>query len=154
MQITSSAFTHDSHIPEPYTCVGENVSPPLAFRDIPAAAQSLVLIVEDMDASPVPWVHWLVFNIPAKSTEVSAATIPAGGVEGHANGGTPVYEGPCPKFFSGIHHYHFRLFALDRTLDLPPTADKNRVMPAMKDAVIAEAELVGLYAGALNSQET
>lgn len=87
MNIISPAFTGLSTIPEQYTGAGANISPPLAFSDIPAEAKSLVLVVEDADATPDPWVHWLVFNIPPQTREVAAGTIPAGGTEGHANGG-------------------------------------------------------------------
>jgi Raf kinase inhibitor-like YbhB/YbcL family protein len=127
--------------------MGENISPPFAFGDLPEQAKSLVLIVEDSDAAPNPWIHWLVFNIPPTITSVSAGHIPDGGTEGIANGGTHGYEGPCPKYFSGIHRYNFQLFALDTVLDLPPTADKSDVTARMRNHVVDSAVLVGLATG-------
>lgn len=147
MKITSPAFADNSPVPLPYTCLGENISPPLDFDSIPAEAESLALIVEDRDAVPVPWVHWLVFNIPPSTVTVPTGSVPTGGTEGHANDGTPGYEGPCPKYFSGIHHYYFQLFALDTTLTLPPTADKALVESAMQGHIIEQATLVGLATG-------
>lgn len=151
MKISSPAFADNSPIPTLHTCMGENTSPPFVFDSIPADAKSLVLIVEDRDATSdtaVPWVHWLVFNIPPTTMTVRMGEIPLGGTEGYANGGTPGYEGPCPKYFSGVHHYYFELFALDTILDLPPTATKALVEPAMQGHIIEQATLVGLATGA------
>ena len=147
MFISSPAFPDRTIVLKPHTCMGENISPPLEFGDLPTETKSLVLIVEDRDATPVPWVHWLVFNIPPDTTTVSAGSIPAGGTEGIANGGTHGYEGPCPKYFHGTHHYHFQLFALDAILDLPPSADKAHVAASMKEHIIDSAIFVGLCEG-------
>ena len=147
MFISSPAFPDRTIVLKSHTCMGENISPPLEFGDLPPQTKSLVLIVEDCDATPVPWVHWLVFNIPPDTTTVSAGSIPTGGTEGIANGGTHGYEGPCPKYFHGIHHYHFQLFALDAILDLPPSADKAHVAAGMKEHVIDSGTLVGLCEG-------
>jgi Raf kinase inhibitor-like YbhB/YbcL family protein len=147
MLITSPVFQDRNDVPTPHTCNGENISPALEFRDLPVGTKSLVLIVEDIDATPDPWIHWLVFNISQTTTSVSAGHIPEGGTEGIANGGTHGYEGPCPKYFSGTHHYHFRLFALDTVLDLPASTDKAEVNASMQDHVIDSATLVGLCEG-------
>lgn len=152
MRIASPAFFDGASVPVLYTCASENVSPPFEFRDFPAETRSLVLVVEDRDATPQPWVHWLVFNIPPATTIVPARHIPRGGIEGIANGGTHGYEGPCPKYFSGTHHYHFQLHALDITLDLPASADKLQVTTAMQNHVIASAVLVGLCEGTKREQ--
>lgn len=147
MFVTSPAFSNDTNVPTPYTCNGENISPPFEFRDFPPRTKSLVLIVEDCDAVPDAWVHWLVFNIPATTTSVPAGHIPEGGTEGIANGGTHGYEGPCPKYFRGTHHYYFRLFALDTLLDLPPAADKKQVVAIMQNHIVGSAALLGLCEG-------
>lgn len=147
MTITSPAFLQDETIPERYTAAGPNINPPLFFGDIPEDAKSLVLIVQDLDAEPEPWTHWLLINIQPDTLQVAEGTVPAGATEGHANGGTPGYEGPNQPYFDGIHHYSFKLYALDTLLDLPETADRTQVEPAMQDHIIAEAELIGLQAG-------
>lgn len=154
MFISSPAFPNRTIVLKPHTCMGENISPPLEFGDLPTETKSLVLIVEDRDATPVPWVHWLVFNIPPGTTTVSAGSIPAGGTEGIANGGTHGYEGPCPKYFHGTHHYHFQLFALNVVLDLPASADKTQVAASMKEHIIDSATLVGLCEGTKAEAET
>ncbi|MBA4142509.1 MAG: YbhB/YbcL family Raf kinase inhibitor-like protein [Nitrosospira sp.] len=147
MFITSPVFRDRTSVPTPHTCMGENISPALEFGDPPPQTRSLVLIVEDRDATPDPWIHWLVFDIPAITTSVPVGHIPDGGMEGIANGGTHGYEGPCPKYFSGTHHYHFQLFALDTVLDLPASADKSKVVASMQNHVIDSVMLVGLCEG-------
>jgi len=147
MKITS-VFDHQQPIPQKYTCLGPNVNPPLEFHDIPPGAQSLVLIFEDTDATPKPWTHWMVFNIPAGTTRVAENTIPAGGVEGLANNHSFGYEGPCPKYFAGTHHYWFRLYALDTMLALPPSTEREVVEAAMEDHVLAYATLMGVCTAA------
>jgi Raf kinase inhibitor-like YbhB/YbcL family protein len=147
MQISSPVFNEQGFVPTPYTCKGTNINPPLEFRDVPTNAKSLVLLIEDVDAPEKPWVHWLVFNIPATVTELPENGIPDGAVQGLCNGGTFGYEGPCPRYFAGTHHYQFRLIALDQMLDLPAESDKDAVLQATQGHIVGEAWLVGLAEG-------
>jgi len=144
----TSVFDHQQAIPQQYTCLGPNISPPLQFHNIPPAARSLVLIFEDVDATPKPWTHWVVFNIPPDTTEVPENTIPPGGIEGLANNHSFGYEGPCPKYFTGTHHYWFRLYSLDIILDLPPESEREAVEAAMQGHVLEIAALQGLCTAA------
>lgn len=153
MTITSPAFVSHQAVPIDYTCQGANVNPPLLLGGVPPGAKSLVLIVEDVDARPKPWVHWLVLDIPPSVLEIAQNTVPAGSHEGLANGGTPGYEGPCPKYFSGLHHYHFNLYALDRRLGLAATANRSQVDAAMQEHIVARATLVGLCEGTLAAKD-
>lgn len=138
-----SVFKEGEAIPMPHTCLGPNISPPLEFRDIPDNTESLVLIIEDIDASPKPWTHWLVFNIPPAATQVAEGKLPEGATEGLANNHTFGYEGPCPKYFSGTHHYWFRLYALNTILDLPPESEREEVEAKMRGHILDEAVLTG-----------
>lgn len=148
MKITSPVFRHGEHIPQMFTCLGPNINPPLQLEDIPHNAQSLVLIFEDTDATPRAWTHWMLFNIPAATTTVNEGTIPDGATEGLANNHSFSYEGPCPKYFKGTHHYWFRLYALDIKLDLPAATEREEVEEKMKDHIIEKAELLGLCTAA------
>jgi Raf kinase inhibitor-like YbhB/YbcL family protein len=144
MKITSPLFRPGEHIPQMFTCLGPNINPPLRFEEVPHNAQSMVLIFEDVHATPKPWTHWMLFDILPSTTEVTAATIPNGATEGLANNHSFGYEGPCPKYFKGTHHYLFRLYALDIKLNLPPATEREEVETKMKDHVLAKAELLGL----------
>ncbi|HJW82908.1 MAG TPA: YbhB/YbcL family Raf kinase inhibitor-like protein, partial [Anaerolineae bacterium] len=70
IQLTSSAFTEGSAIPNKHTCDDRDASPPLKWSGAPANAKSLALICDDPDAPAGAWVHWVLFNIPATVTEL------------------------------------------------------------------------------------
>jgi hypothetical protein len=143
MTITSPAFKNNKHIPAKYTCDGENVNPPLEIKDVPGNAQSLVLISDDPDAPGGTWVHWTVWNIDPKTTEIAENSVPEGAVEGVTDFGKPGYGGPCPP--PGTHRYFFKLFALDTKLDLSENTTAKDLEAAMEGHIIEKAELIGLY---------
>lgn len=149
MNIASSAFAHNEPIPRLYTCQGRDISPPLAWSGVPAAAKSLVLIVDDPDA-PDPahprttWVHWLLYNLPVACTLPEAVkTLPAGTLEGINDWKRSGYGGPCPPI--GRHRYFFKLYALDSVLPDLRFPTKAVLEEAMRGHVIAEAQLIGTY---------
>ena len=143
LKISSTAFESESTIPEKYTCEGPDVSPPLSWTSIPDEAQSLVLIADDPDAPAGTWVHWVLFDIPADTTELPEDVSGTGtaGVNDFKREG---YGGPCPPPGSP-HRYFFKLYALDTTLDLAPGATKKRVVEAMGGHVLAQGQLMGTY---------
>ena len=150
MMLSSPAFGQNEPIPSLYTCEGRNVSPPLAWSGVPHNAKSLVLIVDDPDA-PDPaapnrtWVHWVVYDIPPASSGLreAAKTLPAGARQGLNDSGELSYSGPCPPI--GRHRYFHKLYALDIALSELRRPVKGQVEAAMKDHVIARAELIGTY---------
>jgi Raf kinase inhibitor-like YbhB/YbcL family protein len=144
MKIKGLLFQHGEQVPEQHTCLGANINPELQFEDVPEATQSLVLIFEDIDATPKPWTHWILFNIPPTTNKIEAGKIPGGVTEGLANNHSFGYEGPCPKYFKGTHRYWFRLYALDKKMNLPAATEREEVEEEMKGHIIARAELLGL----------
>ena len=142
MQLTSSAFQHNSAMPSEFTCDGENINPPLGIIDVPANAKSLVLIVDDPDAPVGVWDHWIVFNVNPSTKEIRQNTQPQG-TPGKNSGGRNSYQGPCPP--SGTHRYFFKLYALDITLNIPEGSTKKQVESAMQNHILAKSELVGQY---------
>ncbi len=152
LTLTSPAFAPGGEIPALFTCEGRDVSPALAWTGVPAAAKSLVLIVDDPDA-PDPrapkltWVHWVLYNLPPTSsglTEgVAARDLPAGTKQGVNDWKRTGYGGPCPPI--GRHRYFHKLYALDVVLSDLGAATKPQVEAAMKGHVLAQAELVGTY---------
>ena len=162
MNITSRAFSDGSPIPNKYTGVDADISPPLGWADIPDSAKSLALICDDPDAPSAakprpegPWVHWVIYNIPANVRELPEAverkpkpSVPAGAIQGkndfdRDNIG---YRGPMPPVGSGPHRYIFVLYALDRELNLDPQlADKARLLEAMQGCVLSTATLTGTF---------
>jgi len=143
MEIKSEAFKEGESIPVKFTCEGPNISPPLQFTNVPAEAKSLILLVEDPDARAKPWVHWLVFNIPADTKGFEENSIAPGAEQGLCNGNTFGYEGPCPP--ENEHRYLFKLYAIDKILDSKPTPDRKKVLQEIEGHIIAEAVLKGMY---------
>ena len=103
MDLSSAAFAQGGDIPRRYTCEGEDVSAPLSWADVPTAAKSLALIVDDPDA-PDPaapkmtWVHWVLYDLPpsvhrpARGRRVAAA----GSARGQERLGTHRLGRPLP----------------------------------------------------------
>jgi Raf kinase inhibitor-like YbhB/YbcL family protein len=143
MKISSPAFQEGGLIPEKFSKYGRNVSPELQIEGAPAEAKSLVLVVDDPDAPVGLFTHWLVWNIDPKTTEIGEATAPSGVVQGKNDFGETGYGGPQPP--SGMHRYFFKIFALDKTLDLKPGAKRQEVDAAMKRHIIAQGQLMGKY---------
>jgi Raf kinase inhibitor-like YbhB/YbcL family protein len=143
MKITSSAFQEGGNIPSRFTCDGSDTSPPLQITGIPSEAKSLVLIADDPDAPGGLFTHWLVWNIPPQTNSIAEGSAPKG-VPGANDFGKSGYRGPCPP--PGTHRYSFKIFALDRELDLRAGAKRSQLDAAMKGHAIAQGELVGRYA--------
>ncbi len=152
MQISSTAFAHKAAIPAKYSCEGQDISPPLAWTELPAGAKSLALIVDDPDA-PDPaapkmtWVHWLLYNLPAKAgglpEGVQRAQLPEGAREGLNDWQRTGYGGPCPPI--GRHRYFHKLYALDSVLPDLKQPTKAQLEQAMQGHVLGHAELIGTY---------
>jgi len=143
MEIESPVFKNNKLIPSKYTCDGENVNPPLLIGDVPENAKSLVLIVDDPDASRGAFVHWTVWNIDPHIKEIKENSCPQKAVEGRTDFGRPGYGGPCPP--SGTHRYFFKLFALNTTLDIDTSTEAADLEREIEDNILAKTQLVGLY---------
>jgi hypothetical protein len=155
LTITSPAFKHNAYIPEKHACGGEDVSPELRWKGLPAGAKSIAVIMDDPDAPPGAWVHWILFDIPPSLTglEENVAkeeTLPDGSKHGLVWGvndgdfNRVGYYGPCPPP-GKPHRYFFKVYALDKVLGLSPKSTKNALLKAMQGHISAQGELVGLY---------
>ena len=145
--LTSPAFVSQQPIPKKYSCDGDNVSPPLDWGDTLPDTKSFALIMDDPDTSDT-YVHWVIYNIPSIARSLPEG-VPASGEladgsrQGNNGSGKLGYGGPCPP--SGTHHYNFKLYALNITIDLPAGATKSQLEQAMAGHVLAYGELVGTY---------
>lgn len=142
MKLTT-VFADGEKIPSKYTCDGEDLAPELTIAEVPNGAKSLVLIVDDPDAPMGTWVHWLLYNIPTGTTKINAKNLPAEVKSGITDFGRIGWGGPCPP--SGTHRYFFKLYAIDKVLDLPQGATKAQLESAIKDHIIEEDQIIGLY---------
>lgn len=144
LNLTSDAFQEGQPIPTEYSCEGANRSPALKWDEPPAGTRSFALVIDDPDAPSGIFRHWGTYDIPA-----SARSIGSGqhvGTEVKNDGGKPGYAGPCPPKGSGVHHYHFRVLALDTgRLGLSPGANVADVEAEASKHVLAKGELTGTY---------
>lgn len=143
MKITSPAFRDGDPLPKHFAREHGNVSPPLTFSDLPPGTRSLALIMNDPDAPHGTFTHWIAYNFPASTRELTENRVPPGTVLGKNDFGDLGYGGPRPP--SGTHRYVFRAYALDASLDLPPGVSVHEVEKALDGHVIESAELVGRF---------
>ncbi|HVO64692.1 MAG TPA: YbhB/YbcL family Raf kinase inhibitor-like protein [Terriglobales bacterium] len=147
--ISSNDFQNGGDIPKKFTCDGVDTSPELSWNDPPADTQSLALITDDPDAPGGTFMHWVLFNVPAQTRSLAANVnkrdeLPNGTRQGRNGFGKIGYSGPCPPP-GRPHRYYFKLYALDKKLDLKPGASKAEVEQAMQGHTLGRAEIMGKY---------
>ncbi len=153
LTITSTAFRAGGRIPTQYTGEGADVSPALAWSGAPDGTAEYALIMDDPDAPTAePWVHWVMYKIPAGTPSLKEAiprsetlSDPAGARQGKNSAGTLGYHGPMPPPGHGTHHYHFKVYALGQAVTLSTGATKKQLLDAMRGHILAEGDLVGTY---------
>jgi Raf kinase inhibitor-like YbhB/YbcL family protein len=149
IKIWSEKFRTGDNIPVEHTCDGADISPQLSWTDIPPDTKSIVLIMDDPDAPTGTFVHWVIFNIPAYTRSLPEG-IPGYEVllnsiiQGTNDFGLIGYGGPCPPP-GKPHRYHFKIYALDIRLDLPPGVRKTDIENAMQGHILDKGELIGIY---------
>jgi len=136
-----SVFEEGGDIPKKYTCQGKNINPYMEIMDVPAKTKSLALIMEDPDATIGTFTHWVAWGFdPETGIEENDSL----GISGRNSSGRIGYVGPCPP--SGKHRYFFRIYALDRELDLDEGASRKELEDEMDGHVLDEGVLMGRYA--------
>lgn len=149
LTLTSAAFAEGQPIPQKYTCQGSDISPALTWTNAPANTKSFALIADDPDAPMGTWVHWVLYDLPPATTALPENVAKTQTIAGNARQGIndfhrPGYGGPCPPP-GKPHRYYFKLYALDKMLDLKPGAMKPDVEAAMKGHILAQGQLMGTY---------
>ncbi len=153
IKLETPAFRHGGVIPTRFTADGRNVSPALTWTGVPAQARELALVVEDPDApGREPWVHWVAYKIPTQTRSLPEAVPlgatmaePAGTLQGRNSWGKLGYGGPAPPARHGVHHYRFKLLAVDAVLDLLHSLTWGQLRHALRGQIIDQGELVGTY---------
>jgi len=148
IKITSTAFKDGEFIPKKYTCDGDNVSPPLEWSEVHKATLSIALICDDPDAPMGTWVHWVIFNISASVHKLNEniplnKVLEDGAVQGNNDFRKIGYGGPCPP--GGAHRYFFKIYALDKRIELTSGATKTELIKEMEGHILAEGKLMGKY---------
>lgn len=149
--LTSKAFRNNQAIPAKHTADGRDVSPDLSWSAPPKGTTEFALVCDDPDAPRGVWTHWVLYGLPAAQRGLPEAvptteTLPklGGAKQGRNSFGSIGYRGPAPPP-GAVHHYRFRLYALNAPVTLRAGAQQAELERAMKGHVLARAELVGLY---------
>jgi Raf kinase inhibitor-like YbhB/YbcL family protein len=145
LSVSSPAFAGGSPIPMAYTCDAEGKSPPLEWSNLPPATRAVAIVVDDPDAPHGPFVHWILFDVSPGATKLAEGATkapPLGAAQGKNSKDQTGWTPPCPP--SGVHHYHFKVYALGKAIPLsqPTIEDLKR---AMAGQVLAEGETIGTY---------
>jgi Raf kinase inhibitor-like YbhB/YbcL family protein len=148
MTLTSPAFAAGGGIPTKYTGDAEDVSPAMAWSNVPDGTKSFALVCHDPDAPLITpgqygFVHWVLYGIPGSVTELPEGV--GDYVQGVNNFGNAGYGGPAPPPGHGTHHYFFWLLALDSEPDLEPGLTMWELLEKIEPGVIGMNRLVGTY---------
>ena len=158
MRLMSNAFIDGGLIPAKFTQAGEQLSPQLAWANVPEGTQSFVLHMHDMEGArnktTDDQLHWLVWNIPA-ATRALPEGVPNGpdlkdGSHQTSASGNGVYRGPGAAANGPYHHYVFEIFALDTKIDVAanptdPFDTRTKVLSAMQGHVLGKAVYLGFF---------
>jgi Raf kinase inhibitor-like YbhB/YbcL family protein len=153
--VESPTMSTGQSMPRDYSPDGRNVSPPLLWRDLPAGTRQIAVVCQDHGAGdPPPWVHWVIYNIPASASGLPegipfdrADPMPAGleqATQGSNNWGLAMYRGPAPPA-GAVHDYEFTVFALDAEPNFPPGLTRAELLEAMEGHVLGQGSMLPTY---------
>jgi Raf kinase inhibitor-like YbhB/YbcL family protein len=131
-------------------CIGENVSPPLAWANVPDGTKSFALLMTDPEGQAgLGSVHWVAYGIPASVTGFAEGEVSKPSdkyVGGKGSAGQAIYVGPCTPPNTTYHHYTFTLIATDLDpKELAPGLTRDELLPKLKGHSKGAAGLVGLF---------
>ena len=146
--LSTPSFEPNGDIPARFTCSGNNLSPALAWTEPPAGTESFALIMDDPDAPGGVFTHWVIYGLASSLRQLPEGVPPGSGPTGARQGRNGFdqtgYGGPCPPP-GPVHRYSFRLYALDKKLNLRAGASKSEVLEAMKGHILAQAAVLGRF---------
>jgi Raf kinase inhibitor-like YbhB/YbcL family protein len=153
IRVTSPAFNHGDPIPQKYATM-EDLSPPIAWSNLPPDTKSVAVMVEDPDSPGVtPNVHWIIYNIPPTERGLNEGIpprqtlqSPTGARQGKNSTMSIGYTRPAPPV-GRTHHYHFQVFALAKMLEPRAGAAIGRAefLRLITGQVLATGEIIGTY---------
>lgn len=130
-------------------CVGENISPPLAWSNPPEGTKSYALLMVDPEGrAGLGVVHWVAYGIPVAVTGFAEGEVSGPSekyVGGKSTPNLPSYFGPCTPP-GDWHHYTFTLIATD--LDpkaLQPGMTRDELLAALNGHAKGAAGLIGRF---------
>jgi Raf kinase inhibitor-like YbhB/YbcL family protein len=165
LNLVIPAYTDGAEVPMPYSCAEKpdergdlhgHVNPALKWSGVPKGTMSFAVIFHDIDGTGAPKngyidsMHWLVWNIPASSTQLAEGVpvipeLPDGTRQGTNIAKKIGYQGACGGPAGKAHHYITVLYALDQMLDLKGGASAAELEKAMDGHILGKSAYVGLH---------
>ena len=145
--LKSPAVTSDGILPVEFTGDGKSISPPLEWAGAPEATQSYALIMHHLDPSGQTKWYWTLYNLPADTLFLLKDTRGVGTMGNNSVNRRVGYAPPHSKG-PGAKTYVLTLYALSAPLQIstpPEQTNRNVLLAAMKDRVLATAELKVVY---------
>jgi Raf kinase inhibitor-like YbhB/YbcL family protein len=142
VNVSSPELRDGSPLPRPYSCRGSEGSPPLRWSVQPLSEARSIAIVVDSHTASEPAVHWVLYNIPATTTELgpnAAADPPQGAGQARATSGKAGYEPPCN---SGS--YRFTVYTLKGKVDPDRGDSLPEILKQIADQTIARGRLTAV----------
>lgn len=148
LNVTSPNFSSGGEIPMMYTCDWEDSFPLISVSNIPSNAESLALIVDDPDAPMKTFVHLIAWNILVSWDQISINDDILWSADIWVNDmWVTDWWGPCPPKWHWEHHYHFKVYALNKVLELEWNITKSYLLDVInsQNSLVWYGELVGVY---------
>jgi Raf kinase inhibitor-like YbhB/YbcL family protein len=142
----SDAFAPGGEIPRRFTCDGDDVSPPLAWVNLPEGTVELAITVVDVDVPAGQSVHWVVTGLDPALGGLQEDEVPETAVEARNHTSEFGWFGPCPP--SGeTHAYVFTLYALSEPSGVPAGASGTDAIDLIATTPSTATILTGTYTG-------
>jgi Raf kinase inhibitor-like YbhB/YbcL family protein len=130
-------------------CVGENISPPLAWAHPPEGTKSYVLMLFDPEGRPPNGVsHFVAYGIPASVTGFAEGDLSKPSdkyIGGTSTQKVSFYSGPCTPP-DAPHHYTFTLIATDLApAALKPGLTREELIKALDGHAKDATGIIGLF---------
>lgn len=140
ISVSSPRLSEDAPLPAAYSCRGNLGNPPLRWSGVPAdRTKSLAIVVDDNSLEGAE-VHWVLFNIDPRTTEIGeniSDNLPEGARQGRTSSGKVGYSPPCRE----SDNYRFTVYALNGKLNRPEGAPLSETLPDIADKTIARGRL-------------
>lgn len=165
LKLVIPAYSDGAEVPMPYSCAAKpdergdlhgHVNPALKWSEAPKGTMSFAIIFHDLDGTGAPKngfidsMHWLVWNIPASSSQLAEGIpaipeLPDGTRQGTNIARRIGYQGACGGPAGKAHHYVTVLYALDQMLDLKGGASAVDLEKAMDGHILGKSAYMGLH---------
>ncbi|MEW9549496.1 YbhB/YbcL family Raf kinase inhibitor-like protein [Nonomuraea sp. NPDC050783] len=143
INVSSPELRDGKPLPRDYSCQGTQGSPPLRWSSQPLSKAKSIAIVVDSHTSSEAAVHWVLYNIPATTTELgpnAAADPPEGSGQAKVTSGRVGYDAPCRTPGS----YRFTVYTLDGKVDPEKGSTLPEILKQIADQTIARGRLTAV----------